>query len=778
MVLHARFVAKRLIRSPGALVQVAATIAVGVALTCAGAAIVHAVLLQPLPYKQPDRLVRLWQQTDSTRYRHIAQHDFLALREGLGTPVATYAQRTVTVALTAAGDAPLKTAFVVSTELFDVLDTPPKAGRGFVPTDEQISSVRPVIVSERLVSAAFPTLSVGQTLYLDRLPHHVVGIMPARFSFPDADSELWLCDMVVPGQTNAATWTRPAIARLDDHTRISAFVDRVNGILAAAGRPSSVQAVTLHDLIVEEVRAPILALAVGATMVLLLVVINAGWLSAARAREQLHGLTLMRALGASRWRIVLDRLTEAAMIAAVAAPAAVLLVWTVLVTATARGAAAIPRFDEVQLTPWLVAAIVGSLAVSVAATLPGIIVSAAVFRESHATRLPSSRGRIGSALMVLPAGVVLAVLVHAVLLILTFRSLLSVNVGFGNRAFVTSSVTLPPDDPALQFEPDRLRAILDEISDRGLRAGFTTVLPLSGVDMFRSVHIDGAPLESARMFAIRAISPSFFSVVGLPFLAGHGFGADAPDDGVVIDEDLALTLWGTPDALGNGLRFGMRRWTVIGVVPQISQAALLQDAPPTIYLPYTAAARINAIRTRMFFVATGTAAPQAMALNLSHAVKAQFPGARVEDMGPFSRVVRRATGARELLTGAAALFSVVAVLLVAAGLHGMLSQAALARSKELGVKIALGAPLRRVLLDVLRPLAAVVLFGSGVAAVLVAVIRMTMERTVFVPAMLPPPSGFVVAAAAATIMAAVAAAASLGPIRRMLRTDPTELLKQ
>ncbi len=778
---HLRVVLTRFRRSRREIGGIVCTLAAGIGLATAAWTILEAVLIRPLPYADPAELAQVWDAEEPQGYRTLSERDFRLLQEASGAhrPMAAHAVLSVKVSLSSLGPEQTVGAALVTADMFKVLGVGAKRGRTFLPADERLGPVLPVVIGERLLKSTFDGAAIGDTIYVDGSARTLVGVMPKQFWFPDPETLVWLCSVNVEG---GASWTRPILARAGVSTGGPAGLsDWSNTALANAERKTRVRAKPYVAVLTEEFREPLTILQAGAALVLLMVTINAGWMYLGRARRNLQQTSIMGALGATSGRILSIHGTEAAAIAALALPLALLLAWLALAWARAAGAAAVPRLTEASLTTTVfsVTALMALMA-SFSASIPATVLSVRAARALDIAPVSIADGDHwwNRGLMAVQASFVVTMAALAVLLLLTFRQLVGTNVGFGNTSVV--GVRIEPKARGADIGEAGVTSLLDELRRRHTAAAVTNAPPLAGRDQFVTGFPGDLRAERTRMVAVRLVSPEFFRVVGLPIVRGRAFDTSDVSRPTIVDEDLARGFWGTADVLGRSIRLGSARWTIVGVVRPVGHGALLEDAPPAAYVPYGADAvqHVSSGPDKLFLLADASRGTAGTLEVLTTLIARELPEATVAETWSFRDLITRASGARPLLTGATTLFALVAALLTAAGIYGMMSATITRQSREIGVRMALGASSARIVQERARSVATMYCAAAILAVGQCAVLGMVVDKVLFIPQTLPSPDLRTVLGAALGILALVFIAASYVPLRRATRLDASVLLRE
>jgi putative ABC transport system permease protein len=731
---------RALVRTPAFTVVAVLTLALAIGANSAVFTVVNAVLLQPLPFRDPGQLYvvsylptnlpfELPPGLDDRLYLEYRQH---ATR--LAT-VTGYQRQELT--LSGAGDATRLPGARAGARFFDALGVQPVLGRGFTAAEDQAGNDRVVIVSDRLWRTRFngDSAILGKTITLDGIPRTIVGVMPRGFSFPAA-SEVWtpLALRLDPGNS----FIFPVIGRLlTDATPAQARAELEAIALAqppgdpqAAGLKSVAEIIPLKDTVIGNVRAPLLVLAGAVAFVLLIACANVANLLLIRAATRRHEMAVRVALGASRARIARQLLTESVLIALIGGAAGTLVAFVGVRALLAMAPVGrIPRIDEVHLNGWVLAF---TLAISlVTGILFGLVPARSGARREpqealgQGTRLVGGpHHRLRSVFVTAEIALALILLTGAGLMIKSFVLMRSVDTGYDASRVVTMAVDLPPTAYA---EPARIQAFHTRLLERLARipgaqaVGAVSFRPMGGMGIMGDFEVQGeTQLPHGYSVDKPTVSPGYFGALGIRILAGRDFtSADrvgAPGV-VVVSQSIARRVWPNQDAVGKRISMqehpGPNDWlTVIGVVNDVVQDGQM-TRHSTLYLPYLQGTTAPFFISHMTFVVR--AAPGAG--NLAPAMRAAL-----RDVDPTVPAQALQTMDQSMMDSIAepvfqmrllATFACIALLLAALGTYGVLAYDVTERTREIGLRMALGATPGNVLRMVLGRTAALALLGAA-----------------------------------------------------------------
>jgi predicted permease len=796
-VLHdVRQALRALRRSPGFTFTAVLTVALGVGVPTAMFTVVDGVVLRPLPYPDPDRLLRVW---SSHPQRGLPQFGVSAPdaldweAQGRSLEAVAAFERARPMTWTGPGEPTQLLVSPVTGRMFALLGVPPAWGR---PLDAR-GDPHAVVISDALWQRSFggdPAV-VGRTVALDGEAYTVTGVMPPRFVVPGSNAEAWTPLELHAGDDRSRRYLR-VLARVRPGAGLAAAraeLETVASRLEAAHPHTnggwSVTVRTVHETIVGSgLRRALFMLLAVVALVMLIACANVAHLVLVRAAAREREIAIRSALGAGRRRLAAQLLTESLVIAASGAVLGLLLARGTIAALRAAAPAALPRLDEIQVD--LHALAFASLAALAAAALFGLGPALQSSRvEAMARALREGRGIVGTRSARLRSAIVAVELALAVI------------VTTGSALLVRSLIRLQAVDPG--FDAARVVAVPiaagDRVyADRQAVGGFyATVLDrvrvLPGVE--RAALVNSAPFfgpNSANLVApegtalergqapdvdIRAVAGPYFETMRIPLRRGRDFDAHDTAAAVpvaVVNESMARQLWPGQDAIGRRFRLGdlaAGPWiTVVGVAEDALYRSLEEETfRPMVYLPQAATGD-----RAMTLVVRAIGSTAAVAGALRPAIWSVDRGVPVPVVRDLEEVVSEALAPQRFNASLFVLFAGLALALSAVGVYGVMAHFVTLRRPEIGVRVALGAPPRAI--------AAFVLRGGGAAAGVGLVAGMAgalalgplLESLLYGVRPADPPTIAVVAG----LFALVTLAASWAPARRAIRVDPVEVLRQ
>jgi putative ABC transport system permease protein len=789
-----RYAARSWRRAPGAIAAAIGALALGIGATTAMFSVVSGVLLRPLPYQNPERLVMLWQDL---RARGGPSRDWISP----GLFVEWRRRGTVFEHVAAVrGWAPNLTGIdeperlrgaAVSAAYFSALGVPPLRGRTFTADDDRPGGAPVAIVSEALWARLFgrdPRL-VGRAILLDGQPVTVVGIMPAAFQPPIVAADVWSPIRIDENRAPRAVVVLRVLAKIQPDVTVAQAQAAMAAVAAqleqedAEWERARVAVIPLHDDVVGNARQVVAVLALAAALLLAIACANAMSLLLARAADRWREMTIRTALGAGRAQIVRQLLTESALLAGIGGAAGVFVAWSGVRTLVALAPASAPRMHDVRIDGTVLAFSAGiTLVAAVAAGLAPAAASARVPLNAglrDGGREATSTQRLRALVVAAEIAIALALVVGAALLVRTLTALQRVDMGFDARRVLTASLV----PPRTQYrDPDALRTLFERLLERasslpGVRsAALTNLLPLSGGDMTLSFRIRGRPSSAAPggepVAGARIVSASYVSTMGMRLLQGRDLSAldtFTSPGAILVNETMAKRYWPGTSALGARIDLNGLDASVVGVVGDVHHRGPGAAPGAEMYVPFT---QFNSRQAVVVLRTAGDPARAAVALRA--AMKEIDPALPLANLTTLETLLEQSVAQPRFLAALLTGFAGLAAALALVGIYGLLSFAVSRRVREIGVRVALGAGRWMVLRLVLGQSA--LLVGAGLAAGAALAIALSRFLRTLLFGVGPGDPATIAGMAAAVAVAALFA--SLPAALRASRIDPVVALRE
>jgi putative ABC transport system permease protein len=797
-----RFAFRQLLKSPAFTLVAIATLALGIGANSAIFSVIDAVLLRPLPFPNAERLTMIWEtapQHPSENRQVHSYPDYLDLRAQNHTFSAMAAYSDVSAIWGTGENAADVPGLAITSDIFRVLDTRPILGRGFSRADEKRDGPRVVVISYSFWEERFsgdPNV-IGKEIVLAGHPTTITGVMPRGWQFPvQRDDVNYIAPLAqLYGSASSDPMSRRGSHFLNivgclkkgvDPGTAAADLGTICAQLAQqypdtnAGR--TIRVLPLQADVVGDVRPALLVLCAAVVLVLLIACANVANLFLARAASREREIAIRTALGASRFQIVRQLLLETLLLALLGGAAGLLLAWWSTDTLVAMGPADLPRLHEVRMNGVVVAFTLGLglLTSLIFGLIPALQVSRPQVEQSLKEASRGSTGgsrshRLRSAFVISQFALSLVLLVGAGLLIRSFAELRAVRPGFDPRGVHTFWQSLPQSRYAdaekriqyFQTLLPKLRA-LPGISD----AGMVSPLPFSDSDGSTSFGVIGQPSPPAGMQASAShltTDGSYFRTMRIPLLNGRTFDPRDRKDSppvIMINEAFAKQYLVGQDPIGQRILVGLEKKPreVIGVVGSSKHTSLAEPNNPEFYIPFLQDPDSYAD----IVVRTDEHAPNNLEAMLRRAVHELDPQQFVPVVRSLPQMLSQTLTQSRFNTALLGAFATVAILLAAIGIYGVIAYNVTQRTKEIGIRMALGAQRRQMLSMILRQSLTMAAIGIAIGIIGAVAATRLLSALLFGVGT----TDLLTYAAVILLLAGAAFLAALLPARRAMKINP------
>jgi putative ABC transport system permease protein len=796
-----RYGVRMLLKQPGFSLIAVITLALGIGANTAIFSMVDALLLHPLPYPEPERLVLLTNKTSGARRAGISYPNFSDWRERAQSFEGMASWRVESFNLTGVDKPVQLRGQTVNWNFFALLGVQPQLGRMFTPEDDRYGAARTALLSHGLWQEKFggePSV-IGKKLLLGGEPHEVIGVLPQDFEYFRATDVYIPIGLLLKPNTGltdrGSSLGLTAVARLkpgvtlaqasDEMVRLAAQVERE---YPAVNTGRSAQAESLQDYITESVRQSLWVLLGAVSFILLIACVNVANLLLVRAAERQKEIALRLALGGGRWRITRQLLSESLLLALAGGVCGVFVGRWMLGGLLALAPENIPQLSRVSLNNTV---LLFTFGVSVlTSVLCGLLPALHALRiDLHTTLKEGGRTSAGAArdltrktLLVVEVSLALVLLVGAGLLVRSMAGVLKVDPGFNSDNLLTLRMA-PPDNA---YDKTRRRILFDECLTRvsalpGVRsAAITYALPIGGGQQWGTeFYAADKPIPQRGQFPhmeFTPISANYFEAMGVRLLRGRWFNsADAATSSpvAVVNETLAHRIWPGEDPLGKSLRRGLPEndtsWLeVVGVVADVKGYGVEVATPMQTYVP------LGQLPPPSFWLIVRTAGDPLQSVaaveRTIHSIDKDLPVFAIRSM---DQVLGSSRGQRLLTLALLLSFAALALLLAAVGIYGVISYSVKQRTHELGIRMALGAQSGAVLKLILTQGLKLALMGVVIGVSAAIVLTRWMETLLFGVRPFDPLTFCLVA----VVLLSVVLLACWIPARRATQVDPLRALR-
>jgi predicted permease len=778
-----RYAARTFRRLPGFTLTAIAVVALGVGANTAAFSLVDYVLLRPLPYLDAERIVKLWLSSDSYSYNETSPanyRDWKAMNKtlrgmaaftgrgvnmvGSGTPLRLHAER-------------------VTPELFPLIGVPAHLGSVITPTNSSDGTATAVL-SHALWRDHFGSdpKVIGRTVRLDGAVHTIVGVMPRTFLFPSRNVDLWTPLIFTPADyedrgdnyLQVVGRLAPGVTLEKAQAEMKTIAARLEAQYPDTNKDAGILVQQLRDEMGRRSRVLVLALSGAALCILLLACANLATLLLARGAARSRELAIRTALGAGRDRLVRQLITESLLLALLGGIAGIFIARAGLPLLAALVPASLP----VQETPTIDLRILGFAAILIGVTGLGFGVLPAL-RQAHST----TKQRVRSALVVVEITGSIVLLISSGLLMRAIWRIHEIDPGFRAEEATTMRTALPLPKYATVAARQRFytRVLEDIRTVPGIEAaGYITGLPMERTGGIWPVVSGGANAirTNENSAALRFVTPGYFAAIGIPLRAGRDIAAGDTFDRphvAVVSESFAKREWPGLDPIGRRFGFALSERMVVGVVGDVRTRGFERTPEPQVYLSSAQVEdnQITGYIPQDLVVRTKLPLEQWLPA-VRRIIAAADPEQPVSHVRPLSQIVEGDTAPRRVQLRLLAILSVIALLIGGVGIHGLLSFAVSQRTRELGIRRALGAQAGSIVAMVLKEGLRLVAIGTVIGVVVAFFVGRSMNALLFG---VPPTDPQTIALAVALCLA-TALLGCLRPAVRAARVDPMTALRE
>ncbi|MGH9937369.1 MAG: ADOP family duplicated permease [Blastocatellia bacterium] len=799
----ARYGARMLLKRPGFTFVAALALAAGIGANTAIFSVVNAVLLKPLPYYDPQRLVWVSETWPSRNIELVLSPDYIEWKAQSNAFEHLIAFAPGAVNLTRRGE-PERLVCVYSTaNLFPALGITPVVGRAFTPEEDRTGGAAVALLSHGLWQRRFggdPNI-VGQSLTLEGESHLIIGVIPAEFQLSRG------AELLLPLRLNAEQELRReqmsvvnVVGRFKADSSIERAREELNLIAQRIEQANpkqfpgaQIRVTPLGERLVGDLRRPLQALFGAVAFVLLIACANVTNLLLARSAGRVSEMAIRAALGAGRWRLIRQTLTESLLLSALGGAAGFLLAAWGVKALVALSPDNLARVKEsgIDGAVFGFTLVVSLLTGVVAGLIPALQTSQINLSDAlkegagnAAASLRRGARRAMPALVIGELALTLALLIGAGLLIKSFLQLRAVEMGYNPENVLTLRIQLnsskyPPGAPQQKTYFQELLARLEALPG-AQAAAISAGLPLTGISGRAPLTIEGRPPvhdSQKPLMETNEISHDYFRVMGMRLRAGRAFTELDNETALpvaIINETIARRYFPGEDPLGKRILFGHptpRAWTIVGVAPDVKRYGLEDEVRPEFYRPYLQEEQLLAFNMKLSVRATGDP------LNLAAAVRQQAhavdPDQPVYSVMTMEQRLAESVAPRRFQMLLFGVFAAVALAMAAVGIYGVISHSVSLRAHEIGIRMALGARQRDVLRMVVAQGMRLALIGLAIGLTGAFALTRVMESLLFSVSATDPATF----ASVSLLLAGVAFLGAYIPARRATKVDPVVALR-
>jgi putative ABC transport system permease protein len=795
------------LKRPGFTAIAIVTLALGIGANTAIFSVVNAVLLNPLPYREPDRLIQFWETNPLKNWTQVTVapanlFDWQKQSQSF-TEFAAYSGSDKKgpglsgLELNTGREPQRLQGLSVTGNIFSVLGVDAFIGRTLREEETWQGKSAVVVLSYGLWQRHFggdPKI-VGQKITLNGVSREVVGVMPPDFYFPSKEADLWfpmgwdqdqIAQLRGPHSLRAVGRLKSGVTMEQARAELKLIAARLEAQHPDTNTQMGVGLGPLKDWIVGDVQLPLVVLLVTVACVLLIACVNVANLLLVRAAARAREIAIRSALGAGQWRLVRQLLTESLVLAVVGSALGLLLALWFKDTLVAFSSGDIPRLEEARLD-WrvlgftLAATLLTTLLTGLVPALQNARPRLAAMLKDGGQKGASGQGRhVRNALVIAEIALALVLVAGAGLMVRSFLRLQKVDPGFDPNNVLTLRLTLPE---ARYKEDSQDRAFFEQAEQRvrslpGVTAvGSTARLPLKGYRWTSNMTIEGRPPEDyVPDVRHEEMTPGYFRAIGLPLVQGRFFNESDQAKSqpvVIVNAALARRYFSTEDPIGKRIKFSKPTeqdvWqTIIGVVGDAKQDSLRAEVKPEIYQSHLQRAQDN-----MTLVVRAVTDPQTLISAVREQIRALDPNLPMYDIKTMQAVMDESVARERFIALLLIVFAALALALAAIGIYGVMSYSVAQRTQEIGIRMALGATRQSVVRLVLKQGIALAVTGVAIGIV----VSFALARVIVTLLFEVKPTDLITFSIATLVLLGAAVLASYVPARRATKVDPLVALR-
>jgi len=796
-----RYAIRTMVKKPGFALTAVATLALGIGASTAIFTVVDAALLRGLPYKSPEQLYHVWERTPQREFaqREFSYPDYQDYQQNHALELAAYTGGGAI--MSGRGESELISAPVASANFFSVLGVQPVIGRTFQPGEDKPGGDKVAVLTYGMWQSKFggdPHI-LGQSLTINGENYTVVGVLPATFQFALRNNDLWLPYQPSKGQltyrfmhgTNLIGRLNPGVTIEQANSELSTIAKRIAAENSDSHAGTSVRLVALQEQIIGDVKPILYVLLAAVGFVLLIACANVASLLLTRSLSRHKEVAIRSALGASRWRVIRQLLTESILLSLVGGAFGLIVAYWglhgLIGLLPEEQIKSLPFLQSLQIDTrilafsFLLSTVTGILFGSVPALQSSRLDLNETLKEGGRTMAGGARQRLRSVFVASEIALAVVLLVGAGLMLKSLLRLLQTNGGFDPSNVLTLTIVLPPaqynDSKPLNNFYDQLKERIQSVPGVA-SVGTIDILPLQGGNTTR-FYVEGDPIPDSGFVAeanMRVPDESYFKTLGIPLLAGRQFESrDTPDTPgvVIIGKTIADRVFAGRDPIGRRIKYSNIESPgdlIVGVVGDVKISGLDEEIRPVLYYPF----RQSGSPFTTIVVKTNTD-PASIAGAIREQTRALEPNVAIFGVRTMEEVVSTSPAAfmRRFPGLLITIFAAVALLLASIGIYGVVSYSVSQQIHHIGVRMALGAQTSDILKLVLKQGLAIALVGIGLGVV-AALALMRLLKTLLFEVQTTDPTTFAIVVAA---LFGVALLACYLPARRATKVDPLVALR-